>query len=282
MHRDNWDSVFKNQDKILKQLKSLENDIFLAGGTGLQRFVLPKAYRHSEDLDFFFTNLKTKEEIDSIKNKILELMSQIPEAKLENVKWIKDEKAYRMFYSFEGNDEIVKIELLNFTCCRIKDLSFENIDIFRTENLYNLLLYKLKALCDRPDTIKDLFDLYFILRDLEKIDIETLIKDVNKKFEDAIGIKYSKENIISSLNHKLDWNIEIGSHINHLHGLKLEIDSFQGELKNTFLQDSILDFSYHTKIHKKALEFELCENDYIEIVEDNQFLVEEWKNYFQN
>ena len=68
MHRDNWEHVFENQDKILKQLKPLENELFLAGGTGLQRFVLPQAYRHSEDLDFFFKNLKTKEEIDSIKS----------------------------------------------------------------------------------------------------------------------------------------------------------------------------------------------------------------------
>src|SRR5690606_30898355 len=139
-------------------------------------------YRHSEDLDFFFTNLKNKEEIDNIKNKILELMSQIPNAELENIKWIKDEKSYRMFYSFKDNEEIIKIELLNFTCCRLHDTSFTNNDIYRTENLYNLLLYKLKALCDRPDTIKDLFDLYFILRDLENIDIKTLIENINKKF----------------------------------------------------------------------------------------------------
>ena len=90
MHRDNWNDVFKNQDKILKQLKPLEKEMFLAGGTGLQRFVLPKAYRHSEDLDFFFTSLKTKEEIDIIKNKILVLMSKISDVKLENIKWIKD------------------------------------------------------------------------------------------------------------------------------------------------------------------------------------------------
>ena len=146
MHRDNWEHVFENQDKILKQLKPLENELFLAGGTGLQRFVLPQAYRHSEDLDFFFKNLKTKEEIDSIKNKILELMSEIPDTKLENIKWIKDEKAYRMFYSFKENDEIIKIELLNFTCCRLKDFSFKNSDIFRTENLYNLLLIQTKSI----------------------------------------------------------------------------------------------------------------------------------------
>ncbi|MDN5063902.1 nucleotidyl transferase AbiEii/AbiGii toxin family protein [Aliarcobacter butzleri] len=282
MHRDNWNDVFDNQDKILKQLKPLEDKIFLAGGTGLQRFVLPQAYRHSEDLDFFFTSLNTKEEIDGIKNKILELMLQIPDAKLENIKWIKDEKAYRMFYSFKDNDEIIKIELLNFTCCRLKDLTFGNNDIFRTENIYNLLLYKLKALCDRPDTIKDLFDLYFILRDLKEVDIKTLIEDINKKFEDAIGIKYSKDNIISSLNHRLEWDIEIGEHINHLHGLKLEIDLFQKELKNVFLQNDILDFSYHTKIKNKALEFGLDKNDYIDAIEDNQFLVEEWNKYFRN
>ena len=281
MHRDNWDAVFENQDRILKQLKPLENEMFLAGGTGLQRFVLPKAYRHSEDLDFFFTSLKTKEEIDIIKNKILVLMSKISDVKLENIKWIKDEKAYRMFYSFKENDEIIKIELLNFTCCRLKDFSFINSDIFRTENLYNLLLYKLKALCDRPDTIKDLFDLYFILRELEKINIKTLIEDINKKFEDAIGIKYSIENIISSLNHNLDWDIEIGEHINHLHDLKLEIDLFQKELKNAFAQKDILDFSYNSKIQKKALELGLDKNDYVDVIEDNQFLVEEWNKYFR-
>jgi len=72
MHRDDWSSVFTNQDRILKQLKSLENKMFLAGGTGLQRFVLPVPYRHSEDLDFFFSTLKTNKELESIKNTIIE------------------------------------------------------------------------------------------------------------------------------------------------------------------------------------------------------------------
>ena len=33
---------------------------------------------------------------------------------------------------------------------------------------------------------------------------------------------------------------------------------------------------------KKLIEFGLDKNDYVEIIEDNQFLVEEWKKYFQN
>lgn len=196
MHRDDWSSVFKNQDKILEQLKPLNNKIFLAGGTGLQRFVLPSAYRHSEDLDFFLEKLCTKIELDEIKNQILDFMSKLPDAKLINSKWIKDELSWRIFYDFKDNEETIKIEILNFTCVRLKDLTFNNEKLFKTENLYNLLLYKLKALCDRPDTIKDLFDLYFILRDLEEVNIYSVIKDINKKFKDAIGIEYSREKIL--------------------------------------------------------------------------------------
>lgn len=73
-------------------------------------------------------------------------MSKLPEAKLVNSKWIKDELSWRMFYDFEDNDETVKIEILNFTCSRVKGFTFVNEDIFRTENLYNLLLYELKKL----------------------------------------------------------------------------------------------------------------------------------------
>jgi predicted nucleotidyltransferase component of viral defense system len=118
MHRDDWSSVFKNQDKILEQLKPLNNKIFLAGGTGLQRFVLPSAYRHSEDLDFFLEKLCTKIELDEIKNQILDLMSKLPDAKLINSKWIKDELSWRIFYDFKDNEETIKIEILNFTCVR--------------------------------------------------------------------------------------------------------------------------------------------------------------------
>ena len=63
MHREDWDAVYLNQDRILNSLKGLESDIFMAGGTGLHRFVLDKPYRHSEDLDFFFPALRDNEEI---------------------------------------------------------------------------------------------------------------------------------------------------------------------------------------------------------------------------
>ncbi|WP_104412766.1 nucleotidyl transferase AbiEii/AbiGii toxin family protein [Malaciobacter marinus] len=103
---------------MLEQLKPLNNKIFLAGGTGLQRFVLPSAYRHSEDLDFFLEKLCTKIELDEIKNQILDFMSKLPDAKLINSKWIKDELSWRIFYDFKDNEETIKIEILNFTCVR--------------------------------------------------------------------------------------------------------------------------------------------------------------------
>jgi len=78
--------------------------------------------------------------------------------------------------------------------------------LFKTENLYNLLLYKLKALCDRPDTIKDLFDIYFILRDLSYIEIDELIKDLNIKFENAINLRYERQDIIWALKKDLKWD----------------------------------------------------------------------------
>lgn len=279
MHRDDWNSVFKNQDRILKQLKPLESEMFLAGGTGLQRFVLPMPYRNSEDLDFFFANLKTNKELENIKNKIVELILGLEGVKLDRDPiWIKDEKSWRLFFGFDDNDEIIKIELLNFTCCRVVDLSFVNEDIFKTENLYNLLLYKFKALCDRPDTIKDLFDIYFILRDLNKIDIDLLIQDINKKFSEAIGIQYRKQDIVNALNHRLDWNIELGDNIKHLQDMMLEINLFQKELQESFEKNDTLDFNFQSKILNKAKEYGLEPNEYIELLEENSFLVDEWKN----
>lgn len=279
MHRDDWSSVFTNQDRILEQLKPLENEMFLAGGTGLQRFVLPMPYRHSEDLDFFFSTLKTNKELENIKNKIVELITNLDGAKLDREPiWRKEEKSWRMFFAFNDNDEIIKIELLNFTCDRLKDLSFANEKVFKTENLYNLLLYKLKALCDRPDTIKDLFDIYFILRDLESINIDTLINDMNKKFENAIGIKYSLKDIVTVLNHRLQWDIEVGEDIKHLQGMKLEIDLFQKELQEAFKEGVSLDFNFQSKIQTKAKIYGLEPNDYVELVEENKFIVDEWKN----
>ncbi len=281
MHRDNWNAVYDNQDRILEALKGLDLDVFLAGGTGLHRFVLPKPYRHSEDLDFFFPTLRQRNEATSVAQKIMNAIETIPEVKLKDKRWLKEEQAYRIWYSFEDNDEIVKIELLNFTCDRLYDTAFIKKDSsFQTENLYNLLLYKLKALCDRPDTIKDLFDLYFILRDTPSISTEQTIQDLNTKFEQAIGIRYEREDIIKALKHDLKWDIEIRD-IEHLYDLKSEINEFQTLFKEAIQKEDTIDFSYQSRIAKRANTFGMDIKSYMElmdVLEENSFWANEAKS----
>jgi predicted nucleotidyltransferase component of viral defense system len=281
MHREDWDAVYLNQDRILHSLKGLDSDIFLAGGTGLHRFVLHRPYRHSEDLDFFFPTLLENEDVATVVKQIADLIGSIPEANIDEIRRIKEERAFRLWCSFEDNNEIVKVEFLNFTCDRFGERAFIANEIpFKTENLYNLLLYKLKALCDRPDTIKDLFDLYFIFRDLPALSITKVIQDLNAKFEGAIGIRYEKSNIIQALEYDLKWDIEIGE-IEHLYDLQSEIDAFQIQLKEAILNKEIVDLSYQKRIKERAKVFDLDTSTYLELVdvlEENNFWIDEVKS----
>lgn len=280
MHREEWDAVYLNQDRILHSLKGLNSDIFLAGGTGLHRFVLHQLYRHSEDLDFFFPVLLENEEVATVVKQATDLIGAIPGARIDEVRRIKEERAFRLWCSFEDNDEIVKVEFLNFTCDRFGERAYLTDGVpFRTENLYNLLLYKLKALCDRPDTIKDLFDLYFIFRDLPALSITKIMQDLNAKFEDAIGIRYEKRNIIQALDHDLKWDIEMGD-IEHLYDLRSEINAFQIQLKWAIMNEEVVDFSYQTRMEQRAKVFDLDTSSYLELVdvlEENNFWIDEIK-----
>lgn len=276
MIRDDWEAVYQNQDKILNALKILEDDIFLAGGTGLHRFILPCAYRHSEDLDFFFPTLQKGSKVIKTGEKIETIIKTIPGASLEQSRWIREEETYRFWCSFEDNSELIKVELLNFTCTRLGETDFI-LAPFKTENPYNLLLYKLKALCDRPDTIKDLFDLYFLFRKFSSINIDKLINDLNIKFENAIGIRYKRKHIIKALNHQLRWDIEL-SDIKHSQDLILEVNLFQKRLQESFKKDKQLDFSDATRIKQNAKRHKLDIKSYIELIEildENTFWIDD-------
>ena len=281
MHREDWDAVYLNQDKILNSLNGLKSNIFLAGGTGLHRFVLRKPYRYSEDLDFFFPHLVKNKEMLAAVNEVTDRISSLPGVNIDEVRYLKEERAFRLWCSFKENDEIVKIEFLNFTCDRFGKDTFITKNVpFKTENLYNLLLYKVKALCDRPDTIKDLFDLYFIFQNLSAISIEQVLEDINAKFVDAIGIRYEKSNILQSLQHDLKWDIEIGE-IEYFYDLQIEINTFWVQLKETIENEEIFDFSYQKRIEKRSKIFNLDISSYLELIdvlEENNFWVNEIKS----
>ncbi len=276
MYRDDWNAVYLNQDRILRSLKNLENEIFLAGGTGLHRFILPRIYRHSEDLDFFFPKLQEKNHVFKIGEQITKYIQTIPGASVEQIYRVKEENSFRLWCRFKDNDEIIKVELLNFTSDRIKDSSFIT-QPFKIENLYNILLYKLKALCDRPDTIKDLFDLYFIFRDLPPINVCELLSDLNTKFEDAIGLRYELKDLIQALEYDLKWNIEIAD-IAYPYDLKEEINTFQKLLHDSLKNENLLDFSYNKRIQNNAAKYNLDKKSYLELIDlfdENAFWVNE-------
>ncbi|SFV89772.1 hypothetical protein MNB_SV-4-954 [hydrothermal vent metagenome] len=239
-------------------------------------FVLSRAYRHSEDLDFFFPTLKDRKFVFETGERMAKLIGELPGATVEDIRRVKEENAFRLWCRFEDNDETVKVELLNFTCSRLKDAGFIKLP-FKTENLYNILLYKLKALCDRPDTIKDLFDLYFIFRDLPPIETDELILDLNEKFESAIGLRYELGHLVRALEYHLKWDIEIAD-IAHPHDLKEEIENFQKSLHDALASKSLLDFSYKKRIQNNAAKYDLDEKSYLELIDvldENAFWVNE-------
>ncbi len=167
----NWDEVYRNQKIILATLKNID-EIFLAGGTAVQCYLVPKKYRESEDLDFFVEREMSSKESTKLARTIIKTLSQ--NEKLYNIRHKHTEDGtHRIFCAVEGSAEVVKVELLNFTTDRFGDLTFiKHHDYPRIENAYNLLLYKLKALCDRIDTVKDLFDLYFLFKILKPINLK--------------------------------------------------------------------------------------------------------------
>ena len=167
----NWAEVYKNQKIILKILQPID-EIFLAGGTAVQCYLLPQKYRESEDLDLFVAYELSSKECAKLARIIIENLSK--SKKIGNIRHKRiEDGTHRIFCSIKDSDEIIKLELLNFTADRFGELEFvTDVDFPRIENAYNLLLYKLKAFCDRTDTIKDLFDIYFLFKVLKPINLK--------------------------------------------------------------------------------------------------------------
>ncbi len=270
----NWNEVYIAQNEILKTLKGI-GDIFLAGGTAIQRFVISQKYRHSEDLDFFidsYDDVKYKKTISNIN----QALSDNQSIKIENIVSDKEIGSYRIFCSIKDLDEKVKVELLNFTDGRYKDKSFLSNQFFhKIENPYNLILYKLKALCDRHDTMKDLFDLYFLFREYEKypIDINQLFIDLNLKFHIPTNYYYNIKDISDALNASCrKWDIVLSKEFIDLENdIKKAINEFRKDFFIQINSDSKkLDLSYKKRFLDKDISQE--ENLYYNYIENNSFI----------
>lgn len=200
---------------------------------------------------------------------------------LQNMRHKKTEDGtHRIFCGVEGSDEVIKLELLNFTTDRFGDLSFVvNEDFPRIENAYNLLLYKLKALCDRTDTIKDLFDIYFLFKLLKPINLKQMLLDLEFKFLETTGYVYNSETLINALNIIRRWDIVLAGEAEVHFAMKEVIMTFQNDFANTLLlAPEHLDFSYESYV-KRKLEENVCESveEYLSFYEENAFLEQEIK-----
>jgi len=150
-------------------------------------------------------------------------------------------------------------------------------DFPRIENPYNLLLYKLKALCDRTDTIKDLFDIYFLFKILKPINLNQMLLDLEFKFLETTGYVYNAETIINALNITRRWDIVLTGESKMHYAMKEAIIAFQNDFANTLLlAPKELDFSYATYL-KKQMEKNNCSTveEYLSFFEENAFIEEE-------
>jgi len=277
--RSNWDEVYKNQKVILATLREID-EIFLAGGTAIQCYLLSKKYRESEDLDFFVESEMSSKESAKLARTMIKTLGQNEEVYNIRHKHTED-GTHRIFCAIKGSSEIIKIELLNFTADRFGDLDFiEHKDFPRIENPYNLLLYKLKALCDRTDTIKDLFDIYFLFKVLEPINLKQMLLDLEFKFLETTGYVYNTETLINALNITRRWDIVLTVEKSLEYAMKEAIVAFQNDFATQLLlAPKELDFSYKKYLNEK-MKFNECDrvDDYLSFFEENGFLERELRS----
>ncbi len=279
----NWNEVYQNQKVILTTLQNID-EIFLAGGTAVQCYLLPEKYRESEDLDFFIPYEMGTGEFASLSRKIITTLGGNKD--LHSIRHIKTEDGtHRIFCNVGDSDEIIKIELLNFTADRLGDLTFiSHKDFPKIENHYNMLLYKLKALCDRTDTIKDLFDIYFLFKQLEPISLKDMLLDLELKFLETTGYVYNIDSLITALKITRRWDIALVDDGQSNYAMKEAVIKFQNDFADTLLlAPELLDFSYQTYMEEKMKENE-CDNidDYLCVYEHNIFIERECQKIYRD
>jgi len=275
MRRNDWESVYENQRRLLSALADID-EIFLGGGTALQCYVLPEKYRESEDLDFFFDHFAGKQESARVKRLMVERLRSTPGITIIN-DVMTEQGTQRIACGFDANDEVVKIELLDFTAARYGDLNFiAHADFPRIENYYNLLLYKLKALHDRKDTVKDLFDLYFIFKEIGSINIRNMLEDWNLKFAETTGYAYSEKELLEAFNvaNRL-WDIVPTSIARaYWDDIKTAVEDFRRAFIDAILspETETLDFTFKTYLQMRAEENGVTQAEFLDFFETNAFI----------
>lgn len=275
--RKSWDEVYKNQASLLGMLKDID-DIFLGGGTAIQRFISSFQVRESDDLDFFLPTSDQK----LAAQKALEIRKTLVKNSVQIENYINADGVHRFICKLQDSDERIKLELLDCTTARFHEEFISNIYYPRIENSYELILYKLKALYDRQDTVKDLFDLYFLFREYQgnMISQRELFMDLQMKFEASTGYVYSESDIIHALEAKYrQWDIVLRSFDNIYES---EIVEAIEQFRDSFLiqiKDSTLEYFYLTYEDMAKQENEVDIETFYECIEPNRFITYAYRQY---
>ena len=153
--------LYPFQDEIFKLFHS--DHFYLSGGTCLSRFYYQ--HRYSEDLDFFYDGyLFPKEEFNIQFQDVVNRISDNFQIELA----VNGDYFKRIF--IEKDDVILKTE---FIFENYKNIGQRiNINGIQIDSKENIATNKLTAIYDRK-TIKDFFDLYFLLQD---VDFDSVVK----------------------------------------------------------------------------------------------------------
>lgn len=167
----------------------LSKHFYFTGGTALSYVYLQ--HRRSYDLDFFTDN-KTALDIDAI----LSFLHSIAEIEKINYEKIYDRKIFLI----SAPDESLKVE---FTFYPFKNIApRRKIGDLWIDSFEDIFVNKLAALADR-DEIKDVIDVYFILKERERNYILWGLKKVKEKFG-IEGIEYVIQRKFTNLSEKME------------------------------------------------------------------------------
>ena len=168
--------LYPLQDEVLAKLN--DELFYLTGGTCLSRFYYN--HRFTEDLDFFFDG--DNNPLSQFEDEFIGFIKKIK--KFYDIEVTVNGSTFKRAFC-KHNDIELKLEFIYEPYPRIGDVVREANYFIDTKE--NIAVNKLTAIYTRK-TVKDYFDLYFLLRDYSLVDLleKTKIKIIPPAFEDLI------------------------------------------------------------------------------------------------
>lgn len=220
-------NLYSLQDKILRNVNSLETPFYLTGGTALGRFYLN--HRWSDDLDFFLNGNKNFQNF--VKLQLKNLSENFGITISDSL--ITDDFV-RIFIN--ENEQSLKIEFVNDINYYVGNVKL--IGNLRVDNPQNILCNKLTAIIGR-DEPKDVFDIICIANNYS-FNWKDIFKETKEKSVlNEIDLIERLENFPIELFQNVIWRKDSFSLEKYESKLKTIIHDFTLGLDNSIGKDKI-------------------------------------------